>query len=200
MARVGGRNALFAWIVGIGCAAIVGVLAVLAVPMIPASIAWLDGSGNRSATAAPSAEADPSGAAGVPTECAQLYDAALWATLHFANDSILTPSTDAPTTTAEALVSALQPQVTLTCGWHSELGTVSTTLATVPTDAGAIASAALPGVGFTCVDEDERTRCTRTDGDLTETIEAGGGLWLSTSEAGWHPSGHAQGVAERVWG
>jgi hypothetical protein len=46
----------------------------------------------------------------------------------------------------------------------------------------------------------ERTRCTRTDGDLTETIEAGGGRWLSTSERGWHPSDYVSRIAKRVWG
>ena len=73
---------------------------------------------------------------------------------------------------------------------------MTTTLAAVPTDAGAIAAAALPGTGFECADVAERTRCTRIDGDLTETIEAGGGLWLSTSESAWHPSGYASRTAD----
>ncbi len=205
MARVGGRNALFAWVVGIGCAAIVGVLAVLAAPMIPASLAWVDGTVNRPATTAPTAQAGagedgadgPS--SGVPTECAELYDQALWAQLRFTRDAVLTPSKDAPTTTAAALVSALQPQVTLTCSWHADEGTVTSTIATVPADAGEIAAAALPGAGFTCAADGERTRCTRTDGELTETIEAGGGLWLSTSENGWHPSEYVSRTADRVW-
>lgn len=203
MARVGGRNALFAWVVGIGCAATVAVLAVLAVPMIPASVAWVGDTMNRPATSGPVAGADAAdgeGVSAVPTECAQLYDEAMWADLRFTKGAVLAPSTDAPTTTAEALTAALQPQVTLTCAWHSDLGTVTTTLATVPTDAGAIAAAALPGTGFECTDVAVRTRCTRTDGDLTETIEAGGGLWLSTSESGWHPAGYASGTADAVWG
>ena len=106
----------------------------------------------------------------------------------------------APVTTATALVSALSPDVQLTCFWHADAGTVSTTLATVPPDAGAIAAAALPGSGFTCESVDERTRCTRTDGDLTETIEAGGGLWLSTSESAWHPAGYVSRTGDRIWG
>lgn len=204
MARVGGRNTLLAWIVGIGCVAAVGALAYLAMPMIPASVAWMGGAAggaaSTSATSEPDASGDPGAATGVPTECKQLYDGALWAQLRFTEGAAMTPSTDPPTTTATALIDALQPQVTLTCTWHSEKGELSTTLATVPADAGAIAAAALPAAGFTCASEGARTRCTRTDGDLVETIEAGGGLWLSTSENAWHPAGYASDIADRVWG
>lgn len=199
MARIGGRNALFAWVVGIGCAATVGALAYLAIPMIPASVSWVGGAVQGPATSTPVAAADDE-AAGVPTDCAGLYDEALWAALRFTRGAVLTPSTDAPTTTAGQLVTALQPQVTFTCFWHADAGSVSTTLATVPTDAGPLAAAALPAAGFSCTTEKERTRCSRTDGDLTETIEAGGGLWLSTSENAWHPSDYVTRTAKRVWG
>lgn len=204
MARIGGRNAFIAWVVGIGCAATVAVLAVLAVPLLPASLAWVGGVGAAVnppvATSDPVAAGDDDAAAGVPTECPQLYDEALWATMRFARGSVLTPSVDAPATTATSLVTALQPQVTLTCAWHADAGTVTTTLATVAPDAGAIAAAALPASGFGCEAQGERTRCTRTDGDLTETIEAGAGLWLSTSEQGWHPAEYVRRIADRVWG
>ncbi|MFT4214925.1 MAG: hypothetical protein QM622_09140 [Microbacterium sp.] len=198
MARVGGRNAVFAWIVGLLILGVLGVLALLALPLVPASITWVDEAVNR-----PTSSATPTPdetAAGLPTECDQLYDEPLWATLRFTSGAVLTPSTDAPVTTAAALVSALQPQVALTCSWHSDTGTVSTTLATVAPDAGAIAAAALPGAGFSCEKVDDRTRCTRTDGELTETIEAGGGLWLSTSEDGWHPDEYVKRTAAAVWG
>ena len=46
MAKVGGRNAAFAWIVGLVCLGIVGVLAFLALPLIPATVAWV-GDGNN---------------------------------------------------------------------------------------------------------------------------------------------------------
>lgn len=204
MARVGGRNAAFAWVVGLGCLAILGVLAALAVPMIPASVAWFGGAVENAQGTAPTST--PVAAAGddeptaLPTECPELYDEALWATMRFSRGAVLTPSKDAPVTTATALVTALSPQVQLTCFWHADEGTVSTTLATVPPDAGAIAAAALPASGFGCETEGERTRCTRTDGDLTETIEAGGGLWLSTSEDAWHPAGYVSRTGERIWG
>jgi len=189
-----------AWTAGLGCAAVVGVLAVLALPMVPASMTWIDGTVNRPAETSAAVAAGDETVAGPPTACEQLYDDALWATLRFTEGAVMTPSTDAPTTTASALVSALQPQVTMTCAWHSDLGEVSTTLATVPTDAGAIAAAALPGTGFACAADGERTRCTRTDGDIIETIDAGGGLWLSTSESAWHPAEYVRRTADRVWG
>jgi len=199
MARVGGRNAVFAWIVGIACAATVGALAFLAIPMIPASVSWVGDAVRGPSTSTPVA-AGTDEASGPPTACDQLYDEPLWAALRFTRGAVLTPSTDAPPTTVAQLVTALAPQVSLTCSWHADAGTVSTTLATVPADAGPIAAAALPGAGFACTSQGERTRCTRTDGDLTETIEAGGGLWLSTSETGWHPSDYIPRIAKRVWG
>ena len=204
MARVGGRNAAFAWVVGVGCLAILGVLAALALPLIPASMTWfgttVDTAQGTSQTAPTSAPVAAGEEGALPTECPALYDEALWATMRFTRGAVLTPSKDAPVTTATALVSALSPDVQLTCFWHADAGTVSTTLATVPPDAGAIAAAALPGSGFTCESVDERTRCTRTDGDLTETIEAGGGLWLSTSESAWHPADYVSRTGDRIWG
>lgn len=203
MAQVGGRNAAFAWVVGVACAATVGVLAFLAIPMIPASVSWLGDAAGRSSTSTPAAEATGKAASvdGVPARCADLYDEALDATLTFAPGAAgLTASSDAPMTTATQLVDALRPRVVFTCTWRADAGTVTTTLADVPTDAGPIAAAALPAAGFTCSSQGERTRCTRTDGDLTETIEAGGGRWLSTSERGWHPSDYVSRIAKRVWG
>lgn len=202
MARVGGRNAFIAWVVGIGCAATLGALAFLAVPLLPSSVSWLGGTVGGSAdgeTTAPAAEGPEGDPTGAPTACDQLYGQALWAELRFADGAVLTPSQDAPTTTAAALVSALQPQVQMTCSWNADAGSVTTTVATVATDAGAIAASALPAAGFDCEAREERMRCTRADGDLVETIEAGGGLWVSTSESTWHPSGLADRVADQVW-
>lgn len=199
MARVGGRNAFIAWVVGIGCAATLGALAFLAVPLLPASMSWVENTVDRPTTQPVADDGAQSETAGTPTECDQLYGEALWALLRFEDGAVQTPSTDAPTTTATALVSALQPQVLLTCSWTAEVGTVTTTVATVATDAGAIAASALPASGFACETIADRTRCARTDGDLTETVEAGGGLWVSSSESGWHPAGYTSRVADRVW-
>ena len=35
---------------------------------------------------------------------------------------------------------------------------------------------------------------------IVETIEAGGGLWLSTSESAWHPAGYVSRTGDRIWG
>ncbi len=196
MARVGGRNAIAAWMVGIACVALVGALAFLALPLLPAATGWVGERVEGPSTAAPTP--DPTSSEAV-TECSDIYGEALWAALRGADGAVLSPSLDAPTTTATAIVTALQPQVTLTCTWTATAGTVTSTLATVATDAGAIAAAALPAAGFTCESASERVRCTRADGELTETIEAGGGRWLSSSESGWHPEDYAARVADAVW-
>ncbi len=198
MARIGGRNAVFAWVVGIVCAATVAGLAFLAMPMIPASFGWVMGT-LTSPVSEPVAADEDEAVPGAPAECRHLYGDALWTSLVRARESALTPSTDPPATTATALVDALQPAVRFTCAWSSAEGAISTTLADVPVDAGAIAEAALPSRGFACADHDDRVRCTRTEGDLVETIETGGGVWLSTTQEGWRPSDYASRVAERVW-
>jgi hypothetical protein len=114
-------------------------------------------------------------------------------------DAVLTPSTEPPASSARGLVDALAPRVTYTCDWTSAEGTLSTTLATVPADAGAIAETALPALGFTCERVATRTRCVlKTDGRV-ETIETAGGLWVSSVEDGWHPSSYVDGIAETVW-
>lgn len=197
MARVAGRNAAFAWFVGVVSAAVVVTLLVLAAPMFPAATGWISGgAGTAQRAGEPDSASD---AAAAPLGCRDLYDQASWALLSTTEGSEVTATTDAPVSTAADLVAALEPSVTLTCTWTSDAGEISTTVASVPTDAGAIAAASLPGGGFACADADGRTLCTRTDGDLIETIEAGGGLWLSTSQESWHPQGYAEGVADAVW-
>ncbi|CAL4860867.1 hypothetical protein [Microbacterium sp. MM2322] len=199
MARVGGRNAGFAWFVGIVSAAVVVTLLVLAAPMFPAATQWIAQAGGSAQRAGdpddPAATAD---ATSTPLQCRDLYNEAAWAGLRWTDGAELTPSMDPPVTSAADFVTALDPDVTVTCRWTSDKGEISTTVATVPTDAGAIAAASLPGQGFECV-EDDRIRCTRTAKDLIETIEAGGGLWVSTSQEKWHPKRYADGVAASVW-
>jgi len=198
MARIGGRNAVFAWIVGIVCAATIAGLAFLAVPLLPASFTWLTGT-LASPVSEPVAADEDEVTAGAPAECRGLYADALWAGLVWTPESDLRASTDPPLTTATGLVDALQPAVRFTCAWTSAEGTISTTLADVPVDAGAIAEAALPSSGFSCADHEDRVRCTRAEGEVVETIEAGGGVWLSTLQDGWQPSNYASRVAGRVW-
>ncbi|MCK6079125.1 hypothetical protein KZX37_00660 [Microbacterium sp. EYE_5] len=207
MARVGGRNSAFAWIVGVVSAAVVVALLVFAVPMFPAATGWItDAVGQAQRAIDPDAAApvasEPSPSNGAITGsqyCRELYDAALWAELDRAPGAERSATSDAPASTATELVAALEPAVTMTCLWTSELGEVSTTVATVPTDAGAIAAAALPRDGFECESGPGRTRCERTDGDLLETIEARGDTWVSTSQHAWHPTRYADEVAGAVF-
>src|SRR5690606_28533986 len=125
------------------------------------------------------------------TECRDLYVDALWSSLVWAPESLLDQSTASPTTTATDVVEALAPSVRMTCDWRSSTGTISTTVAAVAADAGAIVTAALPSLGFTCAQNGERIRCVREDGDLTESIETGRGLWLSSSQNAWYPADYS---------
>lgn len=208
MARLGGRNTVFAWFVGIVCAAIVVTIAVIAAPLFPAATTWFTAAAvemqrfiDPDSVPAADAEPDPTPTAdaGATVQCRDLYDEAVWTALRLADGSALVTSTEAPTTSASALVDALQPEVTLTCAWTSEAGMISTTLARVPMDAGAVARASLPGSGFTCEDDASLVRCTRTDGALVETIEADGGRWLSTSRQGWDIATYEERVSRHAW-
>lgn len=195
---MGGRSPVFAWIVGVVCAAIVATLAVLAVPVLPTLTGWAIGA--FVADGSDTGEDDADAAAQErPLGCRDLHEGPLWALLDLAPGSRIAASEDPPVTSATALVEALAPTVRLTCTWTADAGTVSTTVAEVPPDADAVASAALPGMGFACVEARERTRCDRTADGLIETIEVGGGRWLSTSQTDWHPVGYADRVAERAF-
>jgi len=186
-----------AWTVGLACAAVVAGLAYLALPLLPATVDWMAQSGGRpdGVDAAPADDLGPT----EPAQCRHLYVDALWSALVWTPGSELVESTDPPTTTAASVTEALTPAVRMTCDWVSDTGQIHTTVAEVATDAGAIAAAALPSLGFACIEKDARVRCIREDGDLVETIETGGGLWLSTSQAGWYPSDYTRRVADRVF-
>ncbi|WP_405371609.1 MULTISPECIES: hypothetical protein [unclassified Microbacterium] len=212
MSRIGGRNAGFAWFVGVVSAAVVVTLAIVAAPLFPAATGWFanayrevqltidpDSVPPRPEPAPAEAEDPEVEQGGPPTECRDLYDQTLWTSLSASTGSEMVSSQDAPASSATALIDALQPSVAMTCAWTADEGSLSTTVAAVPTDAGAIAAAVLPEAGFSCDDSTGRVLCTRTDGDLIETIETGGGVWVSTSQQAWHPSSYASRVAEDVW-
>lgn len=184
MTRIGGRNVVVAWIVGVLCAAVVGVLAFLTLPLL---------TGAGSLFGGPDPEASDAGGG---LGCRDLYSDPLWAALNYEDGSELAESVDPPVTTATALVEALAPQAQLTCTWTADRGSISTTVAQVGSDAGSIAAAALPEVGFSCSDREGVTSCSRTDGELIETIEAADGVWVSTSQQSWHPERYASRVGE----
>jgi len=198
MARVGGRNTLFAWGVGLVCAGIVGALVWLAAPLVPAGLAFLE---DRTSppTSEPVAGDGEEVADAAPSECRDLYSDSLWSSLVWADDSVLTPSEDAPEISAQGFADALAPAVRLTCTWTSAEGDISTTLASVASDAGAIAKTALPSLGYSCTSVAQRTRCTLDADGRLETIEAGGGVWLSSVLDRWRPARYVDETAERVW-
>ncbi len=198
MARVGGRNTVFAWTVGVACAAVVGALVWLAAPLVPAGLVFLGDKVNPP-TSGPVAGDGDEVVSGEPAECRDLYPDALWSSLVWEEGSVLTPSDSAPASSADGFVDALAPSVTFTCTWKSDAGAISTTLASVATDAGAIARTALPALGFECGDVADRVRCTLTTEERHETIEAGGGRWLSSVQDGWRPARYDDEIAERVW-
>jgi len=198
MARTSGRSMWIAVPVGVLCAAVVGGLAWLALPLMPTTFAWVGGAVDGS-LAPPSSTAAPA-ADGVPSTCRGLYNDALWASLSLSPDAILTPGTEPPVTTATTLATALAPQVRMTCTWHGADGaSISTTVADVATDAGAIAAASLPGEGFACTADGARVHCEKAAGDVVETLDLGGGTWLSSTMTAWQPERYSERVASFVW-
>ncbi|MFV0374256.1 hypothetical protein [Microbacterium sp.] len=194
MARVGGRNAVAAWIIGVLCAAIVIGLAVLAVPLLPGGSTWFG--------AAPEEEAPAPERAPVPgeaRECRDLYGDALWASLRWEPGAEISVSRDSPNLTATEVVDALAPAVRFTCAWTSEDGEITTTYADVAADAPTVVKATLPDAGFGCRNVRDRVRCTRTDEDVIETVEVGDGRWLSSVQVAWTPTQYAERVADRAW-
>ncbi|MEH3088982.1 MAG: hypothetical protein PGN24_05020 [Microbacterium arborescens] len=191
MSRIGGRNVVFAWIVGGICAVVVGALAILTLPLVTTGLGLAGGNGGAGRGETETVDG--------PTQCRDLYSDPLWASLQYAPGSELASSDDAPVSTASDLVAALAPTVRFTCTWTSTAGSISTTVADVGTDAGSIAASALPAVGFSCSENGERTLCSRSEGELIETIEAGGGHWVSTSQDGWHPERYASRVGDPVF-
>src|SRR5690606_36782515 len=174
MARVGGRNTHFAWTVGVCCAAVVGAHVWLAAALLPASQAFVGDKVNPPTSVPVAGDGDDAGS-GELTECRDLYPDRLWSSLVLSDDAVLSPSSEPPATSARGFVDALAPSVQFTCSWVNAGGAISTTLASVPPDAGAIATTALPALGFACDSLAGRVRCVLTSEERTETIEMAGG-------------------------
>lgn len=202
MARVGGRNTWIAVPVGLICLAVVAALAVVATPMVPVAVAWV-GETLRTASTPKAVVAvdDPATIVGADgaLDCRGLYPDALWAELVWTRDVLLSQSTDAPATTADALVDALAPEVQRTCAWRSAEGTISTTLSLVGDDAPTLAEVSLKSQGFTCAGGDTLT-CSKTAGRVREEHVLRSGVWLSTVETTWHPDDYSARLAAFVWG
>lgn len=204
MARIGGRNLWLAWPVGLLCAGVVGALAWIAAPALPATVGFV-GDTLRAATSTPqAAAAGPVSAAALDVsrdlDCRNLYPSQLWGELAWTPDSLLSQTHAAPATSVTALVDALQPTVRVTCGWRAPRGTVVTTLSVVGEDAPTVAEAALTGQGFACEPFGTGVACRRSSGGVVEEHAVREGLWLASVETGWHPELYGTRLATFVWG
>ena len=204
MARIGGRNLWLAWPVGLVCAGVVGALAWLAAPALPATVGFV-GDTLRSATSTPqAAAAGPLSTVALDLahdlDCRKVYPPQLWGELAWTPDSLLAQTHAAPATAVTALVDALQPTVRVTCGWRAPRGTIVTTLSVVGTDAAAVAEAALTGQGFACEQFGAGVTCRRSSGGVLEEQAVRDGLWLASVETGWHPEHYGSRLAAFVWG
>ncbi|MFE7843849.1 hypothetical protein ACFUTX_01490 [Microbacterium sp. NPDC057407] len=205
MARVSGRNSFIAVPAGVICAAIVGALVWMSLPMVPVTVAWA-GQMLRNATKPPAAAvaADTPAqrlADGDGLDCRQLYSDSLWNELTWQGRTLLDQSFDPPPTEVAALTEVLAPEVRISCRWTGRgEGAVATTVAAVAADAAGLAEAALRGQGFACTAADEVVRCSRTQGDVLEEHVIRGGLWLASVERAWHPEAYAARLEKTVFG
>lgn len=205
MARIGGRNSWIAVPVGVVCAAIVGSLVWLSLPMLPVTAAWL-GDALRTATSAqPAREAEETPAqralAAGAIDCRTLYPDDLWNELTWQAGSLLSQTTAGPSTEIMSLADALTPNVLVTCNWRGDGGrSIVTTLSRIDAGGRAIADAALRGQGFACTADESALVCTRTRGDVVEEHTVRDDLWLASSEVKWHPDEYGMRLDRNVWG
>ncbi|MCC2033624.1 hypothetical protein [Microbacterium allomyrinae] len=205
MARVGGRNSWIAVPAGLVCAAIVGALVWLSLPMIPVTVAWLGDSLRRSTepqpAVAPSETPAQLAIAGGAIDCRTLYPDELWNELVWNRAALLNQTVTAPVTEVTSLTDALAPEVLVTCQWRLETGgSIVTTLSRVGDDAVGIADAALRGQGFACESNDAQVVCTRTQGSVVEEHSFRDGMWLASVETEWHPDGYGARLDRNVYG
>lgn len=206
MARTGGRSLWLAVPIGMICLAVVGALGWLAAPQVPGVVGFI-GDALRFGSAQ-NVQAEPT----VPPaevitaedfsdiDCRALYADDLWAELVWSPDALLSQTGAAPVTAVEGLNDVLAPVVAVTCGWRSEYGTITTTLATVADDAVTVADAALRGQGFTCDTTETSLTCSRTASGEVEVHRIRDGVWVASRESAWHPEDYAARVADQVWG
>lgn len=203
MARVGGRNSWIAVPAGVVCAAVLGMLVWLSLPMIPVTIAWV-GDTLRDATA-PRPAATPAltpaqeAAGGAGVDCRTLYSDDLWNELTWRPGSLLNQSGAAPATAATAFADAASPEVLVTCTWRFDSGEIATTLSRIDPEAASVAEAALSGDGFACRAGEQLT-CTRVLGAVLEEHTLRDGLWLVSVESRWHPEDYGPRLDRTVWG
>ncbi len=205
MARVGGRNSLIAVPAGLICAAIVGALVFLSLPMVPVTVAWAGEMLRNATTPRPAPTAGDVAAgralAGEAVDCRALYSASLWNEMSWQGRTMLDQAFDAPPTEVPALAEVLVPQVRVSCAWTDREGrVVATTLAAIAPETTGLGEAALRGQGFACAAGDGALRCARTQGEVVESHVLRDGLWLATLERAWHPEDYAARLERSVFG
>ncbi|MBA8817634.1 hypothetical protein FHX48_002739 [Microbacterium halimionae] len=213
MAKLGGRNNWLAWPVGLICAAIIGVLVVVALPMVGPSIDWA-GSALRGPTVAPRVAVEPEdarlGTVAGPVEsadpsasvdeCHSLYTDVLWEELSSRTGGHPIQNDALPTTHATSLAAALGPKVLETCAWNATTtGSIVTTVSEVEGGAQGIAEASLGSQGYVCSEFGDGIRCTKNIDNTREDHVFRDGLWVATQFSAWEPSLYTERVAERLW-
>ena len=203
MARIGGRNSWIAVPAGVICAAVVGALVWLSLPMVPVTVAWIGETLRRATSPAPTTTSEPSAAMqaaeGGAIDCRTLYPDDLWNELTWRGGSLLNQTATPPATEAASLVEAVTPEVLVTCEWSFASGSIVTTLSRVPTDARPIAEAAFAGQGFSCTTSDAALVCARTRGEVLEEHTLRDDLWLASVESPWHPEDYGPRLDGNVW-
>jgi hypothetical protein len=202
VARIGGRNSALAWVVGLGCVAVVGGLLVLAIPAVPTGIQMM-GDTLRAGTSAPEAAGPGALTAPVTTtpECRALYTEALWSELTQRAGGDPVQDATPPVSSAPSLVSALAPEVRVTCAFTgTNTGHIVTTVSGVSKGAAAVARATLETNGFACTDfGGSGVRCERTTADGIEEHAVRDGVWVSTLFTGWRPDRYLDRIALQLW-
>lgn len=201
MARIGGRNSFMAWVVGLGCAAVVVVLLALAIPAIPTGIQMV-GDTLRAATSAPAA-VDETVAPAPPTTtplCREIYTDALWGELTQRVGGDPVQDAAAPLVSAASLSTALAPQVRATCTFTAiNTGSIVTTVSDVATGSTDVAEAALETAGYSCAGYGDGIRCSLRTTEGSEEQVVRGGVWLATTFRGWVPDHYTERIAQQLW-
>lgn len=201
MARVGGRSAWIAWPAGLFCLAVVAGLLYLAAPGIPRTVSFI-GDALRAGTSAPVAAGESSlrDEHAPAQDCRSLYTQPMWSTLVWSPGALLSQVRTPPVSTPEA-VAVAQPAVVTTCHWRGAGdSSISTTVSTVPPEAGPAIQATLSGQGFACRVDAATIHCERTSGVVHEVHDLRGDRWVSSTLTGWEPDGYTGVVASRAFG
>lgn len=215
MARIGGRNTAFAWLVGVVSLAVVVGLVWLAAPMAPVVFAWtgqiVDGALNprpdvSNTPPAPTPTTtelppDDTAPAGPARACGDLYPRALWDQLKAAAGTSLDESVEFPPSSVAGLPEALGARVTIGCAWTDAAGAATVTVADVGASAVTTAQTVLTATGFVCTPLADGVRCDLAAGDSSpaETHVIRGGRWLAVVRTFPGPPFDQATAEARVW-